>query len=255
MLRPLPKACFLALAAILSGRLFSGWPGQEGQPRGGGILAKPVGSFEVQSVSIVGALLQLGREARIPLGIEYVDLEAAERPISVSLNQSTVGEALKAILKDSKGYEWRVNDGVLIISHARVPSGRKNLLDLVLREFTLPPCTVQEAGHSLWMALDYQLRPGIRGTVGNYSPGVAHDRIGPLTMRNVTARQVLNRLVSDKRNAAWIVQVPPSYLDQVPSDGLWRIVEYDDPTLQYVPQLLRQRLRQYKPPPSRRNGH
>jgi hypothetical protein len=46
-------------------------------------------------------------------------------------------------------------------------------------------------------------------------------------MRNATVRQILNRIVSQRRNGAWVVQQPPWNMDKDPSYGLWRVIEYD----------------------------
>jgi hypothetical protein len=47
-------------------------------------------------------------------------------------------------------------------------------------------------------------------------------------------RQVLNRLVSSTKKGAWVVRVQPCSLDQLPSGGLWTIIEYETPPRQYA---------------------
>ena len=47
------------------------------------------------------------------------------------------------------------------------------------------------------------------------------------TMRNATVRQILDRIVSQHNNGAWVVQQAPRNMDKEPSYGLWRLVEYD----------------------------
>jgi hypothetical protein len=44
---------------------------------------------------------------------------------------------------------------------------------------------------------------------------------------HATVRQILNRIVSQHNNSAWVVQQPPWNMDKEPSYGLWRLFEYD----------------------------
>jgi hypothetical protein len=44
--------------------------------------------------------------------------------------------------------------------------------------------------------------------------------LGPLMMKNATVRQILNRIVSQRRNGAWVVQQSPRNMDKDPSYGL-----------------------------------
>jgi hypothetical protein len=45
--------------------------------------------------------------------------------------------------------------------------------------------------------------------------------------KNEALRQILNRIVSQHRNGAWVVQQAPWNMDKDPSYGLWRIFDYD----------------------------
>jgi len=193
------------------------------------VLSQSVPSFKVERLSLVDALLQLGQQEGFPLGIEYVDREALQKPISVKMDETTVGEILEELLGQNRGYSWHVREGVLTVSHASVASGRENLLERVVPQFSVPRCSVGDASHLLLMDLKQELYPEIQGFAGEYSPGDLGNLIGPLKLRNVPVWRVLNRLVSVNKKAAWIVQVPPGHLDKLPSCGLWTIVEYETP--------------------------
>ena len=52
-------------------------------------------------------------------------------------------------------------------------------------------------------------------------------RVGPIRMSTATVREILNRIVSRRKNGAWVVQQPPWNLDKDPSYGWWRVIEYD----------------------------
>ena len=122
-------------------------------------------------------------------------------------------------------------------------------------EFSIPTCNVQEANNALWMTFYGQRHPHVRGTLGDYNPGNFRYLLEPFKMRNAAVREILNRLVSERVDAAWVVQVPPDYLNQLPPEGLWRIVEYDVPDFRQEIEAVRQSLSAYGPPPPARDAN
>ncbi|HUI41658.1 MAG TPA: hypothetical protein VL523_06795 [Terriglobia bacterium] len=205
-----------------------------------------VESFTANNVPVLDALLKLGRQQHIALGIDYVDLAAAERPISVSLEHVTVARALDAILAHQRGYVWGLGDGVVVVSQQGAPAGARNLLDFVLPSFSVRRCTLQEASHALEMDLGVALHPQTKGIVGDYRPGNTSTMVGPLHLHAITVRQVLDRLVLDAGVAAWMAQVPPADIHELPSRGLWRLIDFTDPASLREVDHLRQSLRGYE---------
>lgn len=205
----------------------------------GGVLAKPVSSFNVESLPMIDAVLQLGQQEKVPLGIEYVTLEALQKPVTINLHPTTVGKALRAILPKGSGYTFREDHGVVVVSNKNVVPGKINLLDRILRDFSIPRCTLGEASNLLGMTLRRELHPEIGGTVGSYNPGDPHDLVGPLKIRNLAVRQVLNLLIGQHQNAAWVAQVPEGRLSEIPTQGLWTMLEYQTPPKRYAEYLRR----------------
>ncbi len=201
------------------------------------ILSEAIPSFEVDHLCLLDALLQLGQEAGVPLGIEYVDPEAVEKTFTAKWGETTVGEIVEGLLGDREGYSWRVRDGVLTVSHESVVRGRENLLDQVLPEFSIPRCLVGDASNLLYMVLYQKLHPENQGFAGDYNPGDLQNLIGPFKLRDAPVWRVLNHLVCANKKAAWIVQVPPGHLDELPSSGLWTIDEYQTPPRRYAETL------------------
>jgi hypothetical protein len=171
------------------------------------------------------------------------------------------------MLPAGKGYMVRVRDQVINISHRSVPPKNRNLLDRVLPVFSIPqsqhPFTVVMASNYLRGDLDRQLHPPRPcphsrpcGVVGNMPVGRLENQIGPLKLRNVTVRKVLNRLVSEHNNSAWLVVVPPWQLARTPPrtlslnvNDLWQILEYDVRPLRWSDSVLAT-LRETWPRPS-----
>lgn len=210
-------------------------------PQSGATLSRRVPSFQGQGLCLVDALLKLGQQEQIPLGIEYISREALEKPVGTDMDETTVGKIVQALLRGDKSYNWEVRGSVLNISHKTLPSGNANLLDRVLPEFAIPQCSVAEASNVLYMTLDQQLHPWVKGYAGEYNPGDLQNRVGPFQLRNATVREILNRLVSGaSKSAAWIVRVPADHLGELPTHGFWTIIEYESPPRQYAGDLLRQ---------------
>ncbi|HEY6273052.1 MAG TPA: hypothetical protein VIX19_13815, partial [Terriglobales bacterium] len=93
-------------------------------------------------------------------------------------------------------------------------------------KYSVPRCTLQEASQALWLTLYMKLRPNTQGIAGEYAPGNPSGMVGPFALRDVTVHQVLDRLVRESLQAAWVVQVPANYLGQLPATGLWEVVDY-----------------------------
>jgi hypothetical protein len=196
---------------------------------GSALLSKPVTSFTAQGLSLVDALLQLGQQEEIPLGIEYVDRESQETPTIVKMEKTTVGAILEKLVAQERGCSWRVREGVLTVTQGSAEPARENLLNRMIPQFSVSRCSVSEASNLLWMDLEQQLDPTIKGFAGDFFPADGQNLIGPLTMRNAPVWRVLNRLVTVNQKGAWIVQVANGRLDKLPGYGLWRIVEYQRP--------------------------
>ena len=222
---------------------------------GVGIAERGVHKFDVDGLSLLDALLQLGRQARVPLGIEYLDPADLQESVTLHVSESSVGHVLRAILDQRPGYTWNVDDGVVHIGHAGLPSGSANLLDYVLRKFAIGETELTTAAD---LMLPGQLKremsaprvpSGVSGIYGSAPGGRPEDRVGPLELEHVTVREVLNRLVRERSNAAWVILVPPNRLDRFPSDGLWYIIEYEAPQARWsgpIGSLLRENWEQGK---------
>lgn len=228
--------CFLTVTALTFA--VPAFEGSASSPNNasGGVLAKHVSSFNVENLSIIDGVLQLGQQEKVPLGIEYVTLEALQRPVSIRLHRTTFGDAIKAILGKGSGFTFHVDRAVVVVTGKTASPRQTNLLNKVLPEVFIPRSTFGEASHQVDMILRGQLHPE-EGTVGDYNP--QGDLVGPLKMRNVTVRDALNRLISGQNIAAWIVLVRDGRLSEIPTQGLWTILEYQTPPKRYAEYLRR----------------
>jgi len=219
----------LTLVLLLIATALSGAAPSQRDP-----AAQIVKSYRAENVPLVDALLRLGQQQEVPFGIEYIDLKAVTDPITVATGAAPVGQVLDAILERAPGYSWSSRGGVICISHSGVPVGGSNLLDHVLSDFSIPKMSMTNAALALDRSLYMDLHPGTQGWAGSSAGEVSKTEVGPYSLRDVSVREVLNRIVKDA-DAAWLVQVPPGNLSRLPSYGLWRTVQYESPPKLYAP--------------------
>jgi hypothetical protein len=99
------------------------------RPHGSDIPSPPVRSFNIRDLNMIDALLQLGQEQRIPIGIEYIDAAAFRSRITLHEQDAAVGRLLDTITH-GQGYSWFTVDKVIIVTHSGAPQGPKNLLTI-----------------------------------------------------------------------------------------------------------------------------
>jgi hypothetical protein len=198
------------------------------------IVERSVHRFDVEGLSMLDALLHLGQQEHLALGIEYLDPADLGKPVALHLGEASVGHIIQAILDQRSGYTWNVGDDVVNIGHEGLPSGDANLLEHVLRRFVtagrtdlITATTLMLPGQLRRELSPSQVSSGVSAIYGSVLGGTSGDQVGPLELENVTVRQVLNRLVSQRNNAAWVVLVPPRGIDRLPPHGRWYIIEYD----------------------------
>jgi hypothetical protein len=208
-----------------------------------GFLSAKVDRFSVHKMSMVGALLLLGRQEKFPLGIEYIDQQAISKTLTLNIKGSTIAGALNAIVKTGKGYRWNIRNGVIDISNANMPADSGNLLYKQIPLFALPyRMPLEQANSILRISLATAIHPGL-GTAGDFPvPTAATAVVGPLVLHHASVRDILNSLVRGAQQAAWIVNVPVVQLSSLPASGLWIVVEYNTMNVTDVEKMLRSNL-------------
>ena len=127
---------------------------------------------------MIDALLQLGQEQQVPIGIEYIDAAAFRSRITLHVRNSTMGSLLDTITH-GQGYYWFKQGEVVMVTHKGARQGRKNLLNTRIPEFAIDKeVTLQAASLKLLGGLYFVLNPDSTGIVGDYPSGNPKFRVG-----------------------------------------------------------------------------
>ena len=146
--------------------------------------------------------------------------------LSLDLRHRSVRQLLTASTRPA-GYRWMLRDSVVTVTHSGALTGRSNLLNIRVQHFKIPESTMQHAGVVLAINLYSVLNPHSGGVAGDYAGGNPKYLTGPFDLENKTVREILDRIVSQHRNGAWIVQQPPWTMGRDLGYGFWPIIEYD----------------------------
>jgi hypothetical protein len=188
--------------------------------------SRHVAVFEVHDRNMIDALLLFGQQEHIGIGIEYIDAAALQRRITVQLRAVTVADVLE-VITHRFGYRWSDEGRVVKITHAGAMVESRNLLNTRIPTFKVSEMPLELADCNLKIAFYFALNPKSSGVLGHCPYGGIEYRIDGLDMKNATTRQILNALVSQHGNGAWVVHQPPWTVDKDLGYGFWKVLAYD----------------------------
>jgi hypothetical protein len=192
--------------------------------------------FAVNERNVIDALLSFGGQEHIPIGIEYIDKAAFQQRISFEFRKRNVKEILDAITQPV-GYRWFINGPVVLVTHDGALVGKSNLLNTPIPRFRIGETSMHEASLALSLHLCFTLNPNSGGTAGDAPGGNLAFRVGPFDVKNTSVRGILNQIVSQHCNGAWVVQQPPWTMGKDLGYGLWKMLEYDRTDGEYSREL------------------
>lgn len=171
-------------------------------------------AFAPKSSEVLEQLIEVGKRFDLPMGIEWIESIDGTTPVQIE-QEASVREILDAVLRRVPGCQIKIENGMLHIIHPAVVSASDTTLDLRLPEFKVDNQNVFTADHLLRLKIDMTLHPeqyegGYIADFG-YPPGHIFDVPNiTLALRNVTVREVLNRLAAANGNAMWVARSPTS---------------------------------------------
>lgn len=162
-------------------------------------------------------LVQAAQHYKIPMGIEWV-LQSQEKQVKLVPGEaSTVMALLQLILQAAPEYSMTMKNGVVNVSDSRYAVDSRNFLNLRIGEFKLTNADVFDAEFELRLKIRKTLHPEryVGGTVGGYGYGIPDENgldIKNISFsgKNLSVRDILDRIVSSNGNTLWLVNIAPS---------------------------------------------
>ncbi len=199
-----------------------------------------VGSLRAQSTDLmvksfryegpaIGALLQIGSDAKLPLGVICGVTAALENPVNLNRDNATVDMLVDAVLAYVPGYQWRMDTAVLHVFPKTATTAESAALTLRIPKVYSASSAPEVVAASLRAAADAELNPRPTpsgGVVSILSTPVENDK--PLSMQNATVEQILDTAATRSSGiAAWVM--PPQVSDlrtTMRSRPPWHLASY-----------------------------
>lgn len=172
-------------------------------------LEAPVSEYQVPGADLIGALNEIATHFQLPMGIEWIRNEPTLQKRSLSWKNTTVKGVIRGVLKEYPGYAFDVRDGVVHVFRKGVRRSAHNFLNLKLRQFKARDEVGGLAGLRLRKEVQDIVSPappatGPQGWGGSYI-GPAGEKRVTVSLRNVTVRQVLDKLAAVSQMNVWVV--------------------------------------------------
>jgi hypothetical protein len=169
-------------------------------------------SFVPHGASPLEQLMEVARHYKLPMGIEWIEQTEAAAPQLALSSGATVKDLLDAILKNAGGYRVSLENGMLQVNRPALADDPLNLLNLRISQFNVKQQNLFVAQSKLRLAMLMTLSPKAfkRGYISDsgYPPGHVFDVNNvSVSGRNLSVRDILNRIASSNGNALWLVRL------------------------------------------------
>lgn len=172
-------------------------------------LTTTVENYALSENSFVEALTRVASRFKLPMGIEWTKDPSAHRPVNLSWKRTTIREVLESVVKSVPGYQFDFRDGVVHVHYPNSRADPHNFLNLHVESFELHDEFSFAGNRRLYELLHPIVSPAQTpspgaGEAGDYATGVGGKRV-TLRIKNVTAREVLDKLAMAGEFKVWVV--------------------------------------------------
>ena len=168
-----------------------------------------VSQYSLSTDGLADTVLRVAKRFELPVGIEWVKDKDTARALSLRWKDDSVEAILRSIVQKFPGYELRVEPGEVHVFRRDLVDDSRNFLNLKVPEFFE---VQQEGGGRANQQLEAvaqnivsprNLSPGA-GEGGDYATGI-HEEPLTITLRGLTFREALNKLVESSEHKIWVV--------------------------------------------------
>jgi hypothetical protein len=149
------------------------------------------------------------------------------RPLNLEFHQKSFRGIVEAIVREDPQYRVSFSNGIVDIFSPMARKDSSNLLNKVMKDFSVTEMETRLADYQLFCAVVVQAA-GSGGCAGSLAVGQWDPLRITLHMHNARVYEILNAIVAQNGRAIWIVTA--SNLASVPQCcGLWYIYPLEEP--------------------------
>lgn len=190
------------------------------------LLNRSVAAYYSNDEAALQAILRFGSDSHIPLGL-VVDDQLCSTVISgIKIEHASAEAVIREFAKRLPSYHWDVEDQAVVFVPNSVSEGVARFLTVMPPPYTVSEDVLQGQAVWAWMDIRAALRPR-EGTAFNILSSVDSEKWPALALRDMTVRQVLNRLVARKGGGAWVL-IPFRDFDKVADHRPFWVLDYSD---------------------------
>lgn len=161
-------------------------------------LDKRVLNYNLGLSNFVEALVQVGTDFQIPIGITWVNTPGARAERAFAWKDATVQEIIEAVAKTQPGFQVLVKNGVVHVFSPELPPERENFLTMKIKAFRVRDEYAEMASFKLHNLVTPRNHAGF--SIGaNIEPKIS------LELTNSTAEDVLDALIVASALKIWVV--------------------------------------------------
>jgi hypothetical protein len=175
-------------------------------------LRTPVQSYTLKAGNFPQALLKIGSQFKIPMGIAWVRMPSALTKVDLSWKHTTVQGIIQAIVRTQRGYDVEIGESIVHIAPVNLVPDKEDFLSLRVTNFSVRNEVAEIASKQLHALVGPSIaRPkrilagGILGT----QLTEAHDPNISIDLKNVSCEGALDAISRISPFKIWLVTFAP----------------------------------------------
>jgi hypothetical protein len=170
-------------------------------------LGAVVHDYNLTANNFLDGLAHVASEFRIPIGIEWVNMPASRRQITLHWSDATVAEILETITHTQTGYSMDITNGVVHIYSTDILRDQ-DFVHLRIKSFVAHDEVVQMAERRLRHLVKLTTAPtelGPRGGIGGSLAVSVNEPIINVQANDASVQDILDLLVTASAKKIWVV--------------------------------------------------
>ena len=184
-------------------------------------LGQRIGGFDTAGCKFVGCVTALAYCYGLPTAIEYADRDAAHRTLNLKFHDQSLRLVLEALVSQTPEYRMEFSEGVVDVYSPRARADSSNVLNSVIRDYSVTQMETRKADFELFCQLGKKL--GGKWCGGSLAIGQWEPKRISLHLQNAKAYEVINAIVAQNGEAIWTVTARPDRMSKIQEGGSWYI--------------------------------